>query len=273
MRFLTKIILFHAARKLIGGVNAHVEIQRTRRFQAKALTFGVETTEFDKALAEYLKYNRRENAEIVNQKLKAIAYSALDFTDKADRTQVLHQLGQVATKLTHKTRTGQIKFRKHPARVSNVIVKDDSLAERIVRKRMHAAGKHKQSDAEVNAAVRRLIGARVRAIGYIKSGWLPAIRELTRKVKGLGSVRGIDSTVKLIGRPKGDALVAEPGPKVSGWIESRTGHAIGRFSSRPGQAPAIATAGLTKAWDEETRSMMEYVARKKADGVKPYNVR
>lgn len=214
------------------------------------------TREFDRVLAEYVKVNRREYTVIVNTKLKAIAFNALNYTEKADPSKIEAKLGalQTASQIAS-TKTGK-RFKK----ARKVFGKARTFAEKIVLSKLGKG--EKLSESELKSRGKKLISARKRGVAFIKSGWLPAIGILSKLVRGGGKRR--DRSAKVIGKPKGTAKPVKDGAFIntSGTITNTAILPKSKSSFRAGRPMRVAVVGLQKGFDEETRSMIEYMQKK-----------
>lgn len=159
----------------------------------------IDTREFEATLKRYAAVSKTSFPDIVNRKLRFIARGATRLTPKAKASDIRSSLRQEGA------RPGQ------------------TLAESIVRAKLYRQGKKQPTKIETKALVKAMIGARIRSIGYIKSGWLPAIAKLGAAL-GLSSSGGGQG--RQFGKPKGNAVIAKSGWKVFGSItnEAYTRH-------------------------------------------------
>lgn len=226
------------------------------------MAFRIDTREFDSTLRLYMPHARRDWATILNTKGYYIARRATVTTKKADPREIrsLRERAVIGTGL---------RFRKGQAR--QVTVREElssTRAARILQAERRAAGKTFIPRAELPQAVKRFIAARLRSIAYIKSGWIPAIRRLEPLARGPGRPRQ-DTSAKQIGRPKGDANPARPGWRTScqisnsAWTRKSGGAGLRKFGQ----------AGLQAAFNDEIRSMREYIERKMIDRLKHIGIR
>lgn len=225
-------------------------------------TFKLDAREFNGTLARYAKLSRRERPVIVNTKAFYIARAAVRNTDKADKQKLVSELR--ASRL--KAVVGK------SGKVRNVHY---NLAQLIIIARRAALGLKTTKDA-IADDVKKLINARKRSIGFLKSGWLPAIRLLEPLADRIGGAPArLDKSAVQVGTSKGKAraalesqLVATavitnnalPKHRGSGSVLAR----IIRHFHDPDQqqAYAVAEAGLQKAVESETASMLAYIEKK-----------
>lgn len=210
-----------------------------------ANTIKLDTREWNRVMPIYLQHTKRDLATVMNTKGYIIARFALYWTPKVDRSRIrsIWRGGRA----TH--RQGA-----HLGRIVNA-----------ARGRLGYKGLwgKKMSDEISVVGARRL-----RSVGFLASGWLPAIKKLASHKKGGGrlpSMRGAQQ----FGRAKGDARVAVPAWKVLCVIENHVGEkdnhaiALARFG-----APA-----LQQAFDQEVASMKTYIERKMAASAKTLGIK
>lgn len=110
----------------------------------------VDTSDFQKTLREYMYWNRREEAEIVNKIAKDVALYASKFTPKAVREKIREQVTR------------------------------DNLGFKIIAKRK---GKPGFDQKEMKVAARKMLNARLRSVGYVAAGWFKALADLGVKTR------------------------------------------------------------------------------------------
>ena len=116
----------------------------------------LDTSRFDRAFALYEQTSRKTLAEAINYKLFDAARAAIKGTDKADRNDIQQTLEEASTLYPKRTVAEMIVIMKH-ARTGDEI--GDLLAE-----------------------AKELIKYRKSHTGFVKSGWIPALRKLLRMV-------------------------------------------------------------------------------------------
>jgi hypothetical protein len=231
---------------------------------------------FDTSLKEYMKVSARTFAEIINTKGYYVARKALWFTRKAEPGAIRGSLGS----LSRSTIKGPHGRRKTVTRLNlagyspgqkNMLA---PLAVLIVQARARNAGhpspwagkSREAGEAAMTAAIRNLIVARIRSISFLKSGWLPAIKEFAPLVKDKAGLP--PASARQVGKPKGKGIPASAGFICRASIENfaRT-IKDPRFSAltRHG-APA-----LQRAFDDEAASMWEYVKGKMEPDATAFN--
>jgi hypothetical protein len=166
------------------------------------------TAEFNRTLEEVAKHSSRTYPQIVNGQGLALAVDAIKETMKADADKVAHELGQIATKIP-KLYQGK----RGKARFSHRVFRTDiqSLAARIINaRRINRKPKLKPIFGdELDKVARNMIAARLKAIGFVRSGWVYAVRTLSRAV-GYQDVRSRTKSeaARMTGQAKGYARVA-----------------------------------------------------------------
>jgi hypothetical protein len=136
------------------------------------------------------------------------------------------------------------------------------LAELIINKRRERQGLKGLGGQELAQAVRRMIAGRIRSIAFLSSGWLPAVKVLLTRIQDKRGIK-VDRSVKWYGKPKGRVT-----PASLSWRPQCT---IENTVSKGQQAEAIINAGLQKAIDDETKSMLQYVESKLAKEAEQFN--
>lgn len=235
--------------------------------------FKLDTKEFNRTLAQYRKYSRRDAALIVNTKAFYIARRAAVETPKADRNAIVSEL-----------RGGRLKaIVMKSGRVKNVHY---NLAQLIVIARRSAAGLPTSKSA-IADNVKKLINARARSIAFIKAGWLPAIKRLEPLAAKIGSGAARlnrSNTGIQYGQAKGSAQPAREGsmvafatitndalPRKHGNLLTRIIHVL--HNPDRGQVMAVALPALQRAVDFEANSMAEFIERKLRESAKEAGIK
>jgi hypothetical protein len=220
------------------------------------------TREFDRTLRQYMEHSKRDWAQIFNTKGFFIARRATTETPKASAAKIraLRERRIIGTGL---------KFGKNGPR--KVTVRDPlstSRAALILQSRRRAAGEPGYTAKELPAAVKKFIGARLRSIGYLKSGWIPAIK----KLEPLADVRAkprVDHSGKVFQQPKGGAK-----PARNLWRTTcEIFNAAATKKSGDEGLRKFGQAGLEAAFAAEMFSMKEYIERKLAARAKRLAIR
>ncbi len=194
---------------------------------APAVSIKINRREFDATLRKYILISKREIPDIINTKAFFIARRAVVETPKA-------KLGRMS------------------ASTARTLGK-------IINKRKGARGEKGLYGSDMAKAVELLYAARRRSVAFIKSGWLPAIRELEKLIPSKyrrGAARK-DNSAKQIGDAKGNATPARAGFRVQAKIINA---AIAKRDKKDALGK-YGMIGLQRAFDFETKSMLEYIAR------------
>lgn len=214
----------------------------------------VDTRAFDKAFAEYMKFSKRDISEIVNTKAYYICRNAVLLTDTVDKNKIESEL-----------RASSDKFPGVPlaAILSAKAQKRERFSKKTGKRLKNKAGLY---GARMAAAVEKLVRVRKSRSNFLRSGWIPAIKELERFVPTKGGPSY--PKVKIHGVPKGGGKGA---PKDGVWKavasiwNSVTGgtnmHNLAK-SNDPAKVQAILEKGLQKAIAKEVASMKAYVEKK-----------
>jgi len=121
--------------------------------------FTLETREFNSALREILKTSSRDHAVVLNSRAWWYCKYAIRFTKKSNRWAVEKQL---LGKNLVRTKSGRISNAKSANNFG-----EDTYAARII----NIGRKPQLHGSELSQAIRKLIAARNRSIGFIASGW------------------------------------------------------------------------------------------------------
>ena len=203
---------------------------------------------FRRELRQYARVNKRSFREIVNAKALDMAFQSLKLTDSANPGAIEYKLGAVGNKVSKNRKTGALRKGKR-------ILKDDSFAARIVNSRLKKAGKPLIWGKELEKAAQKLINMRVRAVRFLKSGWLPAIKKLSYKVDRRDRRPWPKGLSKGKAAPKGWATPAREELRPEAWIAN----------SATNSAPAAirkVEAGLSRGMAAAVADMRVYIERK-----------
>lgn len=215
---------------------------------------------FQATLEKYLKVTSRTLQTAINTKAYYIARQAIWYTDKADVTRVKTGLGQVVS-VNRLTKSGK-KIVKRRELVLRIGKQDAPIAALIIQKRMAAKGERSPFYGKSRAAgralmmrmIKQLLAARLKSIAFIKSGWLPAVKALAPFAERRGQPP-IDTSAKQIGQAKGDA---RPALNNFNPVAQIINLASARRDGR-GALVRVGSAGLARAYNGETASMVDYI--------------
>ena len=110
------------------------------------------------------------------------------------------------------------------------------------------------TEADIQAGMKKLKGMRAKPVGYLRAGWIPALRAFSKAAKGKRSFKG----VRMVGRPKGKASKATTNRMVAYMANT-----IGRGSKE--HAKAIKYWGkpaLQHAFRDESRSFRKFAIKR-----------
>lgn len=242
----------------------------------------VDTRQFREAARQLAATDRRSCVDFINGQLMFVAVQAVRETHKADRNRIRAALGQIGTKLKfvfHKG-GGHRKGKVKSIRAGDMIVAEDSLAYRILFKRLVEDKKSVfPGPIEMERQVKKFIAARSRSAGFIASGWLAALAAIARVVKqkpGYGAAMA-DPNVRQVGhQPKGKAFPAmvSQGSMLVATIENT---ALLEHWKTKGHLPVsgdpsgVAKLGLQKALAIAAQSMMAKLAERLNRDNKQFN--
>jgi hypothetical protein len=229
------------------------------------LTTSVNNAEFNRALQAAAKESSRTYPQVVNGQSLALASRALRATMKADANKIAYQLGQVATQ-KKVSKKGRVSFKRIYADTNN------TLAHKIVVARLRQRGQPIPDAAEVDRMAKRMRGARLRAVAFIRSGWVYAIRTLATQV-GYRDARGgrprAGEAARMTGTQKG---YAKPAPKTSGDVAACEIANTALLQDERSPMP-VALAGLNSAFAESVRDMRNHLREKLSGVFRKYNAR
>ena len=215
---------------------------------AAGFSMTLDTKEFNRVLGDYMVFQKRLPADVVNAKLYYVARNATMTTKHSDK-------GTIEAELR-----GQAKEYNAP------------LAAVIVNSQLKAKGKKGLRGPSMERAIEKLIKQRKATVNFVRSGWKNAILMLETYMRQKGElnfVRRWASTApvdKETLRKKnfeklGKATVAriERSPRVWGEIQNDIGGAKGTNIAK---LEHIKQEGLQKAINKEVASMRVYLERK-----------
>jgi len=224
--------------------------------QPTGITF--DTREFDRALKEYVKLSSRDEAEILNRKALRIAHGALANTKKAERS-AIEDLG---------LRTASVKeYTSEKTKKKKVKRKFDFAENEAIGKYLGARSKAGRSSGQsfenrkaIAKAARKWIAAKLRSIGFLRSGWIVSIKKLSSLV---GEAYQRPADVVSRSANLGQCTPAKPGPNPFALIENNATLGV-RWNDSKARAKGqeLATEGLRKAFHAETQAMQKYIADK-----------
>lgn len=224
-------------------------------------------TVFNRTLQEYTKVSRRSLPQILNTKGFFIARKALWHTPKADSYRIKAQLGQFVS-VNAIGKKGKIVKRRSLVLAKSRLKNRAPLAAVIINKRLGKEGKKGLHGKRMARAVREMLANRLRGVAFLKSGWLEAIRKLgpLADKSGIGKAP-LDRSAKQIGRAKGDARPARESFNPTAVIVNLATTA----RDRKGALVKYGTRPLQVAFDDEAKSMNDYIERKLKPATQKFN--
>lgn len=193
----------------------------------------VDMVEFQKAFRDYMKFTRKTAAQVINTKMVYIISGAIKSTKKASAQGIRAHLNAGSP----------------------------PLKENIVAKKAFEHGEF-ISQTEIKKRAKRLLGASIRSIGFVLSGWLAPLRKMLPY-----SDRKSIIAPRQRGKDKGGC---KPAPLTSG--NYATSEAWNSVIGNPPSAriPGIKLEGVSKAFQKEIASMVSYCEKKWQQGGKQY---
>jgi len=168
----------------------------------------IDTSQMTRALREYQDATKKDFAEVVNRAAVNVALRAAQFTKKADRGSI-----QALENQPWWPRFIAKYFRDKGSTFNKTVSGRKFGIDEKVKVRRFVKGSS-YSKAEARQLSRRIIGSRIRAITFIRSGWIPAIRLLAPFAK----VRLRVADAKQRGKDKGGATPAKAGINPTSFI-------------------------------------------------------
>jgi hypothetical protein len=210
----------------------------------------LDTKDFNKVLDDYMVFQKRTPADVINGKLFYIARHATMTTKHADKEAIESEL-------------------RGPSRdYPNV-----PLGAILVNKQLREQGKSGVSGESMTKAFEKLIKKRKQSVNFVRAGWKNAILMLESYMRSKGELQFVNrwkstapldkETMKKKGHEKlGKATVArvERGPRVWGEIQNDVSGTEGKGDKA--RLHQVKQDGLQKAVDKEVASMRIYLERK-----------
>jgi hypothetical protein len=164
------------------------------------------------AMNRYVTVNKRTFPQILNSKGLFASLGAFGLTKKADPASIKRTLGEIVTVQSGTFSRGKRKGQARTVR-SAIAIRSDSnhqapLAALIIAKSRAARGLPEIQGEEMKKAIIKMIGSRNRAVGFLASGALPAIRKFGAVASKAGAPAVDRRSARQIGRDKGAAVLA-----------------------------------------------------------------
>lgn len=228
------------------------------------MSFKLDTRQFERRLEQYIPLARKDIADELNRRSANILMKAIRNTERANLgalRSIFSKYAMVMRPTTSK-KTGITKLTKPRQRVIRGTLDGYRIANyrRNIRMGRRPTGNPPGGGlggASMRAYIRKTFRALGSAVGYLKSGWIPALRVF--KASG-----GAVDTAKLKGK-KGTASFgggtrAKPGDIIRSYFYSTANPRT--FARGPVSIDKRLNTALQKAVDEETADMMVYINRK-----------
>lgn len=228
------------------------------------MSFKLDTRQFERRLEQYIPLARKDIADELNRRSANILMKAIRNTEKASLGALRAIFAKSATVMrpTTSRKTGITRFTKPRQKAIRGTLDGYRIANyrRNIRMGRRPTGNPPGGGlggASMKAYIRKTFRALGSAVGYLKSGWIPALRVF--KASG-----GAVDTAKLKGK-KGTASFgggtrAKPGDIIRSYFYSTANPRT--FARGPVSIDKRLNTALQKAVDEETADMMVYINRK-----------
>lgn len=220
----------------------------------------LDTKAFDAAFKRYVKASKRSLAEICNKKAAMIATKAAKYTKRGDKGHIESSLGGYVT-VTYTPSKGKYAGQTRSKRVlqltkTTVGSRPAYLAQVLVNVRRRNKGLKGYGGNDLSVAARKMVRARLKAITYLASGWIDAIKALLPILENKAGV-WVDRSI-WTNRGK----VAKGGARIAKDVNWTPFAEIKNTVSPQGKEGAHAREyiadGLQRGVDEETASMNAY---------------
>ena len=218
--------------------------------------------EFSEALQKFADARKIDNATACNLAAQRVAVRAYANTKTADPAHIEEELGHIVGHALTFTKSGKISKSKRSRMQS--IISTTSLAYNLVAartfRRVGKAGMPKSIELQRQAGL--LIRKRVASAGFIRSGWIPAIRRLAQ-VAGAAFI----STRARAG--KGSVRMAKPGHNV--FAEITNASVTEKNKTSEAALIRVGGEGLTRAIDETREEMNQIVSEQMDKAAAKFN--
>ena len=234
-----------------------------------AVQVKVNEREWRDTIRQYQKVSRRTNKEITDAKAFFVARGAIDETHKANKLAIGKELSQVVYNFQN-TATGSRRSFKTVTRFGRFgQTHQVPVAALLINWKRGQMGKPGLFGEAMKRAVQHFIANRQRSVAFLRSGWLPALRILSPFVKSKAGAAPLDAETKRHGEGKGSATPASEGAKARTVIVN----AVGESGHHSEAVEKYAVPGLQKAFDNERKSMLEYIEKKMVAAAKSVGIR
>lgn len=229
------------------------------------MSFKLDTKQFERRLAQYVPLARKDIADELNRRSANILMWAIKYTEKASlgALRAIFARSKTVMRPTTSKKTGVTKFTRPRQKVIHGTMDGYRIANyrRNIRLGRRPTGNPPGGGlggASMKAYIRKTFRALGSAVGYLKSGWIPALRIF----KESGSAG--EQTARLKGKrgtaSYGGGTKAKPGEIIRSYFYSTANPRT--FARGPVSIDKRLNTALQKAIDNQTRDMMEYINRK-----------
>jgi len=209
------------------------------------LNIKVDSRSFDKAYADYIQFSKKSIEEIANKIVFEVAKIATTTTKTTPKEQIATELDNTSS-------------------VSGTA----SLAEILVNRNRGLKGKKGLYGALLASAADKLIKKRQRSAKFVASGWIAAVRAISRYIKAKGGAPMPTGKAKSsLGGALGARNIAGKA-SASIWNNVLGGKGPG---SKPQRVTQVEIEGLEKAIRIKTADMEVYINRKLSEGAQRFN--
>lgn len=203
----------------------------------------LDDSEFQKTLGEYVAKCPDDLERVINRKMYFILRGAWERTPEATREKIERALNVVGYKLKRSKKTGKVSRGRN-------IVGEASILYLIVQSRRAKAGLKGLYGKAMQKAASALAGARLRASGTAKRGWLRALLAFANRSK---SSMPSDAFTGRAPKGRGDGKPAE-----AGWNPTAEASYEVLIDRQSRFDPRLETA-LQASFDAEEASMKKYL--------------
>jgi hypothetical protein len=224
------------------------------------ITVSIDTTKFAEQLRAYVDESRKDLAEIVNTKAFFISLKALRYTPAAKADMVRREL--IAPRLAFR---GGAEARRPKGRKGLKAVRVPLLY-LILQARRARAGKKGFYGAEMREKSEAMLRARGQAVGFEKAGWVWNLRHLAPYVPSARDYAEAHN-IRIGQTPTGRAEPAREGLDPTALILNRAWPKRQHAKVGALRLQTQMTNALQLAFDEETRSMRDYVNDKMTERI------
>ena len=212
------------------------------------MSLTIDQAAFTRTLRKYAKVNKKTFREIVNKKALDLAFNAQRLTEAADPSAIEYKLGAIGNKVGRSRKTGKI-------RKGRRILSENNFAARIINSRRKKAGQPLIWGKELERAAQKLINARVRAVRFLRSGWLPSIKKLSYSVERRERRPWPKGLTRGKAKPKGYGIAARSELRPSALV-------VNSATKNNSKAQAKIIRGLKAGMNATMADMVIYIERK-----------